>query len=71
MDEQLHLLFLSAIKTIDPDFAADIEFSVPQNKDHGDLATNIALQLAKPLKKAPRAIAEAIIVELQGKHESI
>ncbi len=71
MDEQLQILFLSAIKTLDPEFTGEIEFSVPQNRDHGDLATNIALQLAKPLKKAPRAIAEAIVAELTGKTPAI
>ena len=39
------------------------QFSVefPKNKDHGDYATNIAMLLAKPARKAPRAIAEDIV----------
>ena len=34
----------------------------------GDFATNAALQLAKPLGKNPREIAEAIAEELRGRH---
>lgn len=33
----------------------------PKNKEHGDFATNIAMQLARVAKKAPRMIAEDII----------
>lgn len=36
----------------------DLEFQTPNNPDHGDLATNVALQLAKPLRRSPRQIAE-------------
>jgi arginyl-tRNA synthetase len=32
----------------------------PREAEHGDLATNLAMQLAKPLKKKPRDIAEAL-----------
>ncbi|MDE6131781.1 MAG: arginine--tRNA ligase, partial [Oscillospiraceae bacterium] len=33
---------------------------IPQDKAHGDFATNVALACAKPLKSAPRKIAELI-----------
>ncbi|MEX1123126.1 MAG: arginine--tRNA ligase, partial [Balneolales bacterium] len=33
----------------------------PRIPEHGDAATNIALQLAKPLKRSPRKIAEEIV----------
>ena len=36
----------------------------PKSAEHGDFATNIAMQLAKPLKQNPRAIAEALIKAL-------
>ncbi|MCM1330115.1 MAG: arginine--tRNA ligase [Ruminococcus sp.] len=41
---------------------------VPQDKSHGDFATNAALACAKPLKSAPRKIAELICgaVVLEG-----
>src|SRR5687768_13343971 len=39
--------------------AASVEVAVsrPANPEHGDLATNIALRLARPLRMAPPAIA--------------
>ncbi|MDC3416798.1 arginine--tRNA ligase [Aquibacillus salsiterrae] len=39
----------------------DIILEQPKDKAHGDYATNIAMQLARVAKKAPRAIAEDII----------
>jgi arginyl-tRNA synthetase len=36
----------------------------PKQAAHGDFATNLALQLAKPLKLAPRDIASRIVAEL-------
>lgn len=44
---------------------------VPKDKTHGDLATNAAMQLTKIAKKNPRAIAEAIIENLDMKAASI
>ncbi|MCA0269785.1 MAG: arginine--tRNA ligase [Bacteroidetes bacterium] len=40
-------------------------FETPGNPEHGDLATNAALQLAKPLRRAPRQIADAIAAKLR------
>ena len=40
--------------------AATIEVSRPAKPEHGDLATNLALRLAKPLRMAPMAIASAL-----------
>src|SRR5699024_5713446 len=36
----------------------------PKEKTHGDFASNIAMQLARVLKKAPRQIAEEIVAGL-------
>jgi arginyl-tRNA synthetase len=38
----------------------------PKNRDHGDYATNAALQLAKPAGKPSREIAEIIAGQLRG-----
>ena len=50
--------------------AVAIEVSRPANPEHGDLATNLALRLARPLRMAPPAIAaalaEAIAAEAGG-----
>lgn len=42
----------------------DILLEVPKEKQHGDYSTNIAMQLARVAKKAPKQIAEAIIKEI-------
>ncbi len=41
-----------------------VELEVPREKAHGDLATNIAMQLARDAKLPPRRIAEEIIGHL-------
>lgn len=58
-------LLLQAAKSIvddTPQLAITLER--PKSADHGDFATNIAMQLAKPLRQNPRAIAERIIAAL-------
>lgn len=42
----------------------EIILEKPKDKAHGDFATNIAMQLARIAKKAPRQIAEAITANL-------
>ena len=41
-----------------------IELETPREKSHGDVATNLALVLAKTLKAKPRQIAEQIVAAL-------
>ena len=41
------------------------ELVATRDPAHGDLATNLALVLAKPLKKKPRAVAEVLVKALQ------
>ncbi|MGI9198872.1 MAG: arginine--tRNA ligase [Candidatus Nanopelagicaceae bacterium] len=43
-----------------PGFEGDIPLERPKNREHGDYASSIALQLAKQLGKPPRVIAEAL-----------
>ena len=38
--------------------------TVPKDPAHGDFASNLAMQLAKPMRRAPRAVAELIIERL-------
>lgn len=42
-----------------------VVLTAPPRLELGDLATPLAIELARPLKKAPRAIAEAIVAELE------
>ncbi len=45
----------------------DFDVSEPQHKEFGDLACNVAFQLAKPLKKAPPKIAAELVEGLKLK----
>lgn len=58
-------LILTAAKTVVEDTASlTVVLERPKSNDHGDFATNIAMQLAKPLRQNPRAIAESLIQAL-------
>ncbi|KIL34570.1 arginine--tRNA ligase [Cohnella kolymensis] len=48
-----------------------IVLEVPKDKTHGDLATNLAMQLTKIAKKNPRQIAEGIVEKLGSGKASI
>jgi arginyl-tRNA synthetase len=41
-----------------------VALDVPRQAGHGDFSCNVAMTLAKPLKRAPRAIAEELIERL-------
>jgi len=49
-----------------PEFNATVEVSRPRSAEHGELATNLAMQLAKPLKRNPRELAQDIIGRIQA-----
>lgn len=42
-----------------------VMLEMPKDKAHGDFATNLAMVMAKPERKAPRAVAEAVVKHLQ------
>ena len=45
---------------------AQVVVDRPRNAEHGDYATSVALQLAKPAGMAPRAVAELLAVRLRA-----
>ena len=46
---------------LDPGDRMDhLELAIPRERDHGDWTTNLAMMLAKAVKRPPRAVAEAI-----------
>jgi arginyl-tRNA synthetase len=45
---------------------AEVTVERPRNADHGDYATNIAMQLAKPAGTNPRAVAELVAARLRA-----
>ncbi|WP_029147620.1 arginine--tRNA ligase [Methylophilus sp. 5] len=62
MKQTITELILQAVQPLVEDTSSlNIILERPKSADHGDFATNIAMQLAKPLKQNPRAIAQQII----------
>ena len=55
--------------TLSSGIVPEIVIEVPTHAEHGDFATNVAMQLAKPEKKAPRQIAEILINTLKNNSE--
>jgi arginyl-tRNA synthetase len=64
LDLRAHLrqLLQAALAEVAPQ-AADTAISLdrPKSSEHGDYASNVAMQLAKPLKRNPREIAQALV----------
>ena len=62
---QLTALLQQALNSVAPS-ASDtpIHLERPRDPTHGDFATNLAMQLAKALKKNPREIAQQLLNEL-------
>jgi len=62
---QLTALLQQALASVAPT-ATDtpIHLERPRDPTHGDFATNLAMQLAKALKKSPREIASQLLAEL-------
>ena len=58
--EQLIEWLANGIKSAGLSDTATPALERPKQADHGDYATNIALQLAKPLGKNPREVATAL-----------
>jgi arginyl-tRNA synthetase len=63
---KIHLsdLFVQALSNVAPDQVATVLLERPKQASHGDYACNLAMQLAKALKRSPRDIAQALIATL-------
>jgi arginyl-tRNA synthetase len=59
-------LFGLALNTVSPEHANTLAVVMdrPKQAQHGDYACNLAMQLAKPLRRSPRDIAQALIAAL-------
>ena len=58
-------LLKTALASVAPDLAdTPIHLERPKQAGHGDFATNLALQLAKPLRRNPRELAALLVAEL-------
>jgi len=62
---QLKELLRQGVAAVAPDGAtADVELDRPKQPEHGDFASNVALQLAKAQKRNPRELAKALVAAL-------
>ncbi|MEB0138961.1 MULTISPECIES: arginine--tRNA ligase [unclassified Undibacterium] len=50
----------------DTSVSANVLLERPRDAAHGDIACNIAMQIAKPLRKNPREIAQQIVASLEA-----
>ncbi len=58
-------LFAQALREVAPDQSGvTVLIERPKQVSHGDYACNLAMQLAKPMRKSPRDIANALIAAL-------
>lgn len=62
---QLAELLRAALASVAPDQVdTPVHLERPKQAGHGDFATNLALQLAKPLRRNPRELAALLVKEL-------
>lgn len=59
--EQLLALIGAAVATVAPDAQPKLSLERPKVASHGDVASNVAMQIAKPLKRNPRDLAQEIV----------
>ena len=73
MKNYLEQILTTALKNQFPGLEEppDIKIEKPREASHGDAATNIAMQLAKPLRKNPRQIAKEIVDNLDYDSDKI
>ena len=66
--DRLHREIGRALREMGVEDGAEVLLERPRNPEHGDFATNVAMTLARPLKKAPRQIAEELVqrIDLSG-----
>jgi len=68
LEQQQTLISLirAAVERLVPGAQADVQLERPKIAAHGDIATNVAMQLAKPARRNPRELAQGIVQALQS-----
>ena len=54
-------LLKNSIKRIYPEIETNISLEIPKTAEHGDISTNVAMQLAKILKKNPLITIQILV----------
>jgi arginyl-tRNA synthetase len=60
-----HASASGSLPTVTAEARPDIEIERPADPSHGDLATNLAMKLARPMRRSPLQIAEALAASLR------
>src|SRR5690625_5087093 len=63
--KKLIAIIEQAVQELLPDASVKIQLERPKVAAHGDMATNVAMQLARPARRNPRELAEALIQLIQ------
>ena len=65
-DPKIHLAQLldAALASVAPGCDADIRLERPRDPAHGDFASNLAMQLARAMKRNPRELAQLLLSEI-------
>jgi arginyl-tRNA synthetase len=72
--DRLAAMFREAAQALIRDARSDapvpeVVLERPKQASHGDLASNVALQLAKPLKTNPRQVAQALVESVRARDD--
>ncbi|MAL18109.1 MAG: arginine--tRNA ligase [Balneola sp.] len=71
MKEYLVEIISKSLDQFELEEKPEIRIEEPNQPDHGDAATNIAMMLAKPLRNNPRAIAQRLVDKLEYDEKKI
>ncbi|MFZ6768403.1 arginine--tRNA ligase [Undibacterium sp. Di26W] len=71
--QELLKLFQNAVEPllVGSELNPTILLERPRDPSHGDAACNIAMQIAKPLRKNPRELAQAIVAAVEAQHHPL
>ena len=64
-DAWVHATASGSLPAMDAQARPDIEIERPSDPSHGDLAANLAMKLARPMRRSPLQIAEALATSLR------
>ena len=68
--QQLISLIQTAVQQRVPDASPNIVLERPKVAAHGDIATNVAMQLARPARRNPRELAQEIVTAIMAQPEA-
>ncbi|MFZ6722244.1 arginine--tRNA ligase [Undibacterium sp. Ji49W] len=71
--QELLKLFQNAVEPllVGSELKPTIALERPRDPSHGDAACNIAMQIAKPLRKNPRELAQAIVAAVEAQNSPL